>query len=96
MNKLKIIQRVSNIKPFIDQYKWKEIEFPSHTKDWKKFESSNKSIALNILYMSYNIQEIRHAYKSKYKLKHENQVIILMITDGKKWHYLAVKNCLSN
>ena len=30
-----------------------------------------------------------HAYKSKYNL--ENQVILLMITDGKKWHYLAVK-----
>ena len=37
------------------------------------------------------IEEIRHAYKSKYNLEHENQVIILMITDGKKWHYLAVK-----
>ena len=23
-------------------------------------------------------------------LKRENQVILLMITDGKKWHYLAV------
>ena len=35
--------------------------------------------------------EIRHAYKSKYNLKHENQVILLMITDGEKLHYLAVK-----
>ena len=33
----------------------------------------------------------RHAYKSKYNLKRGNQVIILMITDGKKWHYLAIK-----
>ena len=24
--------------------------------------------------------------------KHENQVIFLTITDGKKWHYLAVKS----
>ena len=30
-------------------------------------------------------------YKSKYNLECENQVILLMITDGKKWHYLAVK-----
>ena len=28
---------------------------------------------------------------SRYNLKHENQVILLIITDGKKWHYLIVK-----
>ena len=26
-------ERISNIKPFIDQYSWKEINFPSHKKD---------------------------------------------------------------
>ena len=31
-------ERMSNIKPFIEQYNWKEIDFPSHRKDWKKFE----------------------------------------------------------
>ena len=41
--------------------------------------------------MPYNAEEIRHAYKSKYDLKRENQVILLMITDDKKWHYLVVK-----
>ena len=30
------------------------------------------------------------ACKSKYNLKRENQVILSMITDGEKWHYLAV------
>ena len=85
-------QRISKIKPFIDQYNWKEIDFPSHGKDWKKFELNNKSIALNILYVTYNAEKIRHAYKSKYNLTHENQVILLMITDGEKWHYLAVKS----
>ena len=39
-----------------------------------KFESNNKSIALNILYMPYNTKGIRHAYKSKYNLNCENQV----------------------
>ena len=42
--------------------------------------------------MTYNTTEIRHAYKSKYNLKRENQVILLMITDGEKEHYLAVKS----
>ena len=41
--------------------------------------------------MPNNTKEIRLAYKSKHNFKRENQVILLMITDGKKWHYLAVK-----
>ena len=69
-------QRISKIKPFIDQYNWKEIDFPSHGKDWKKFELNSKSIALNILYVTYNAEKIRHAYKSKYNLTCENQVIL--------------------
>ena len=85
-------ERISKIQPFIDNYSWKEIDFLSHSKDWKNFESNNKSIVLNILYVSHNSKEIRHPYKSKYNLNHENQVILLMITDGEKWHYLAVKS----
>ena len=54
-------QRISKIKPFIDQYNWNGIDFPSQSKDWKKFESNNKSIALNILYIPHKIEEIRHA-----------------------------------
>ena len=57
------LERLSKIKPFIDKYNWKEINFPSHKKDWKKLESNNKTIALNILYVPYNIKEIRCAYK---------------------------------
>ena len=82
-------QRISRIKPFTDQYNWNEIDFPSTGKDWKKLD--NISIALNILYAPHNTEKICHAYKSKYNLTRENQVIILMITDGEKWHYLAVK-----
>ena len=35
-------ERISKIKLFIDQYNWKEVDFPSHRKDWKKFESNNE------------------------------------------------------
>ena len=31
-------QRISKIRPFIDQYNWKDIDFPAASKDWKKFE----------------------------------------------------------
>ena len=37
-NVKKTPQRISNLKPFINQYDWKEVDFPSHPKDWKKFE----------------------------------------------------------
>ena len=92
INKLKII--ISNLKLFMDQYDWKEIDFPPKQKKYcKKLESNNKSIALNVLYISYNTEKIRLVYKSKHNFQHKNQAILLMITDGKKWHYLAVK-CL--
>ena len=32
------------------------------------------------------------AYKSKNNLTQERQIILLMISDGQKWHYLVVKN----
>ena len=51
------------MKPFIDQYIWKEIDFPSHSKDWKKFEQNNKRITLNILIVPHNTEKIRLAYK---------------------------------
>ena len=85
-------ERVSKINLFIGQYNWNGISFPSHSKDWKKFESNNKSIALNNLYVPHNSEKIRVAYKSKHNEKRENQVVLLMITDSKKWHYLAVKS----
>ena len=84
--------RISKFKTFIDQYNWKEIDFPPYSKDWKKLEQNNKTIALNILFVPHNTEKIRLAYKSKHNFKRENQVILLMITDGKKWHYLAVKS----
>ena len=77
-------QRVNKVKPFVNKYDWSEINFPSHVGDWKKFELNNKSIALNVLYVPEGEKTIRHAYKSKHNLTRENQVILLMITDGEK------------
>ena len=38
-------ERISKVKPFINNYNWKDIEYPSHSKDWRKFECNNKTIA---------------------------------------------------
>ena len=59
--------------------------------DWKMCEQNNKTIAFNIWFIPHNTKTIRLAYKSKYNRRRENQVALLMITDGKKWHYLALK-----
>ena len=79
------------IKPFIENYNWKDIEFPPTSKDWRKFELNNK-IALNILYILYNTKKIQVAYRSKNNSSCDKLIILLMITDGEKWHYLTVKN----
>ena len=83
-------ERISQIKPFIEKYNWKDIYFPSTSKDWKKFEYNNEA-AINILYVPYNTKKINIAYKSKNNLTQERQIILLIISDGQKWHYLVVK-----
>ena len=50
-------QRISKIKPFIDQYNWKDIDFPPTNKDWRKLELNN-DIALNILFIPPNTKKI--------------------------------------
>ena len=61
------------------------------SKDWKKFELNNKTIALNVLYMPCNPKPCV-VYRSEYNNKRKKQVILLIITSGKKSHYLAVTN----
>ena len=84
-------ERISKIKPFIDQYNWKDIDFPATSKDWRKFELNNE-ITLNIFYVPHNTRKIHVAYKSKHNLTCDKQVILLMISNGENWHYLTVKN----
>ena len=74
-------QGISRIKPFIEQYNWKEIDFPSTSKDWKKFKLNNE-IALNILYVPHNTKKIRVAYKSNHNLNREKQVTLSTISNG--------------
>ena len=63
------------------------INFPSEKDDWKKIEKNNVTIAFNGLYA-----EKEKIYPA-YVLKHnsEKQVILLIILNGEKLHYLAVK-----
>ena len=85
-------RRISKIKPFINNYNWNNINFLAAKKDWNKFELNNKNVALNILYVPFNTKKIEIAYKSKYNLIRDNQIILLMISNSENWHYLAVKS----
>ena len=62
------------------------IQIFHHTKDTKieNFEQENNSIAINVLFVSHNSEEIKLAYKSSYN-KRKNQVILLMINDEQKF-----------
>ena len=84
---------ISKLTPFINNYNWKDIEFLSRSKDWRKCEQNNKTIALNILYLPYNTKQIKQEYISRYNNERDDQVNLLMITDGtSNWHYLTVKS----
>ena len=84
-------ERVSNIKPFINEYNWKGINYPSKIDDWKTFEKNNLTIAVNILYIEE--KEIWPAYILKINVDCEKQIMILMILNEEKegLHYLAAK-----
>ena len=71
-----------------------DMDFSSYQRDWEEFEQENTSIALNILFLSHNSEEVKLAYKSIYN-KRKNQIILLMINDeANNCYYFAVKNLL--
>ena len=82
-------KRISKLKPYINRYNRKGIELPSGSKEWQKLEQNNKTIALNILHVKHNTKKYV-AYRSKHNNKRKKQVILFMIGDDEKNHYLAV------
>ena len=70
MKKLSGIQKsfklFTQIKPFINKYNWKGINYSSKIGDWKMFEKNNPAIALNRLYIKELIfQNITQPMKNK-------------------------------
>ena len=86
-------ERIQGIHHYFScEYNWWGIDFPAGIKEWKRFEKNNETIALNILQVPHDEIKITHAYKSEYNHTRKNQVVLLMITDGEKWHYTALKS----
>ena len=57
-------ERISKIKPFINNLNWENNNFLPEEQDYRTFEMNNKSNAVNILEV--NEQKISHLYKSEF------------------------------
>ena len=79
LNHEEIGKHAEKIKPFINNYKWKGINFPSEKEDQKKIAKNNVTIALIVSY-----HKKIYAYVSKNNSNCEMQVIFLMIPNGEE------------
>ena len=77
---------------FSCDYNRQDIDFLGGIKEWKRFEKNNETIALNTLQVPHDETKITHVYKPDYNHTRKNQIVLLLITDGEKWHYTALKS----
>ena len=74
------------------KFKRVDTDFSIYQREWEEFEQNNTSIALNILFVPHNSEEIKLPHQSNYN-KHKNQVILLMINnEANDSYYFGVKN----
>ena len=85
-------ERINSPSPYENQYNWKGLEFPVSIKKIDKFEKNNPDIAVNVLFSKKKNQNIYTAQRSERNVKCKKQVNLLMIVDGEKRHYTAIKN----
>ena len=79
---------MTKIKPFINKYNWKKITFLSKKDVWEKIEKNNLTISLNVVFEK---RKNISCLCLKHNSDREKQVILLMIPNGDRWYYLAVK-----
>ena len=85
-------ERISLLKPYENRYNWKGLEFPVSIKKIDKFEKNNPGIAVNVLFSNNKNQNIYTARRSERNVKCKKQVNLLMIVDGEKRYYTAIKD----
>ena len=84
--------RISLLRPYENQHNWKGLEFPVSIKKIDKFEKNNPGIAVNVLFSNKKNQNIYKACRSERNAICKKQVNLLMIVDGEKRHYTAIKS----
>ena len=77
---------LSNLRKFESMYDWSDLSFPTSLKDISKFEFKN-SLTINVLDV-----EVRDIYLCRKGNPGHKLVNLLLICDGDKWHYAAVKS----
>ena len=75
-------EKITKVKPFLDNYNWEGINYPSKKDDWKKFEKNDQRLLLMFCILK---RKIYLTYVSKHNPNCEKQVIILMI-----WRKMAL------
>ena len=85
-------ERISLLRPYENQYNWKGLEFPVSIKKIDKFEKNNPGIAVNVLFSKKKSQNVYTARRSERNVKCKKQDNLLMIVDGEKRRYTAIKN----
>ena len=87
--------RISKKLDIYSSFNWHNIDFPASYEDYTTFERLNRDVALNILYVSLNEQNICPEYISNRNFDKIDQVVFLKISDREgKWHYLALPSNL--
>ena len=85
-------ERISLLWAYENQYNWKGLEFPVSIKKIDKFEKNNPGIAVNVLFSKKKSQNVYTARRSERNVKCKKQDNLLMIVDGEKRRYTAIKN----
>ena len=84
--------RISLLKPYEKPYNWKGLEFPVSIKKIDNFEKNNPGIAVNVSFSKKKSQNIYTVRRSKHNVECKKKINLLMIEDGEKRHYTAIKN----
>ena len=85
-------ERISLLRSYQNQCNWKGLEFPVSIKKIDKFEKNNPGIAVNVFFGNKKNHNTYTARKSERNVKCKKQVNLLMIVDGVKRHYTAIKS----
>ena len=72
------------------KYNWTGLKFPVAVNKIDRFEKNNPSVGVNVLAI-YNNKEIYVCHRSKH-FDREEVVNLLLIVDGEKRHYAAIKS----
>ena len=84
-----------NLRLYSDIFHWYDINFPAYYKDYETFERLNSDVALNILYIPFEEENVLPEYISNRYFDKKDQVMLLKISDGKgKWYFLALPSVL--